>query len=311
MYPNQGYNNGYQAQNVGYASTGQYPMGQGYGMPNQNMNPYPTGGMSYGESTYLQQPNQGGYPQAQNPVVYNQVPQNNQQYWLNIPASANPAEDLAKASTVKVSQRTNCCEAITCSLCECSNIYDVIVEDNSNSQKHLFELEEINGCCWKCCAPAKCRSFQMDVKQVIDKNGQKTTTPYASIERPCKLGCLCCCEPEIYVKQNGVQVGKATIPCKCCGTEIHIFNEKGDHKYTMKMGCCTLGLCCGPCCAVRGDIYEANSEVIVGVISKECSACHCCTKADDYHLNFPNNATVAEKMNLIAGVILLDYRMFE
>lgn len=319
MYPNQGYNNAYPPQEMGYSSNG-----YNTGMVNPNMGPVPMGAMSYGEGAYLnqpaqmgyQQPNQMGYqqPVPQNQVVYQQQSQqqpNEEKYWEKIPASSDPISDLTKAATVKISQRGNCCEVITCGLCECENIYDVIIEDSSNGKKHIFEMEEINGCCWKCCAPATCRSFQMDVKQVVEKDGKKSTTPFATFERPCKLGCLCFCEPEIYIKKGQNQLGKATMPCKCCGTELHIFNEKGDHKYTVKLGCCQCGFCCGPCCNVRGDIYEANTEVIVGVVSKECSCTRCCNKADDYHLNFPNNATVNEKLNLIAAVTLMDYRLFE
>lgn len=353
MFPNQGYNSMMMPQNMGgYSCVNQMPvnpMNQGLSstnagcafnpqmqvnpmsmmnpmvpvnpmnpinqmaMPAQVMSSQRMNNMSFNEMSMLNQKNPMGInppePQPQPQPQAQTQSQNNQ----NIPGSSDPIKDLMNAATVKIDQRSNFCKLLSCAFCGCENIYDVIIEDTSKSQKHLFELEEKNCCLYHCCVPGMCRGFNMEVKAISEKDGKKTSSPLAFIERPCKLGCLCLCRPELTIKQgNGVQMGKVDMPCNLCGSEFQVYNEKMEKKYIIKLGCCQCGLCCvGQCCNIRGDIFEVTSGALVGVLTKDCSCLHCCTKADTYHLNFPNNATFNERINLISAVMLIDYRLFE
>lgn len=282
-----------------------YPKMQGHARghyPGQ-MPPNSSSRMMGGESDTLRGLN--------NPNMYNTnqypMPQNNQRRKVPLPSGGeDPIKDLTGAATVTIKQRTSCLEVLTGCFCECDNTYDVIIEDSSKAQKHLFEMEEINNCCWKNLACPQCRSFEMEVRQVIEKDGTKTVSPLVTLKRPCKVGFCGCCTPIIESFKGTKYMGKAVEPCKiCCGYDLDTFDENGTEKYRITLGCCQCGFCCCQCCNVRGDIYQKGTEAIVGVVTKNCCS------SGTYHLNFPNNANFNEKLNLIAAVVLMDYRKFE
>lgn len=235
----------------------------------------------------------------------------NVNYFQNFPASKYPLAELEYASNVLIAQKGNCLRAITCGSINCENLYRVMIGNNENNRKVLFELEEINNCCWHCCFESCWRSFSMDIKKVTEDNGISIMESLAHIERPCLPGIFCCLRPELYIMQENVLIGKIIQPFKCCSPEFEIYDGKGVMKYFIKISCCQCAFFCGKCLEVNGEIYDASTNSVVGYIKKECSCQSIFNKADDYWVVFPKNASVNEKLTLISAVILIDYRLFD
>lgn len=247
----------------------------------------------------------GGYPYLNSGCSETERLLGTNQDFFN-PANSPILNELRNSQTVKIKQRVNKCETCGnicgCS-CECSNIFDVFIEDRGQN-KHILELEEINGCLWKCCIMPCWRSFKMDVRQVLGEGKEKKTQTLCTIDRPCKCGFNCCCRPELTAYISGCEIGKVVNPCECISSDFVIYGPDAKIKYIIKFKCCQ-------CWDYRGDIMQGESDVIVGSVVKDCSCTEICTHAGTYHANLPVDADAKDRLNIIAGLILCDYRKFE
>ena len=101
--------------------------------------------------------------------------------------------------------------------------------------------------------------------------------------------------------------GKIIEPFKCCDPTYTYENFSGERKYSIIASCCQLGLCCKKCAETTFYIYnefhtkDFTPKNSVGKITKKFSGClkEALTDADNFEIEFPNDATPEDKMMLI------------
>jgi len=298
----------YQEKNQqGMMQPGMYNQGMQPGMYNQGMQP----GMY----------NQGMQPGMMQPVMYNQAMMQpgmmpmmmpGMQIGINLPNigyTTDSLQILENAPAAKIKQQIEWLELLTC--CETKNRYDVFAKINEQSI-YLFRCKEESGWCMRNCCPGNCREFNL-----------KLTLPnqqiFAYLERPYKCTCCCCNRPLMTCKfKDGKKFGKIIEPFRLCSPLFETYDESDASKYFLEIPCCQCGFCCrgspcGKCYEVYGNIYNnPNLTTPVGVIKKkEKCIQETFTDANTFQITFPVDATIYDKLNLIAAVLMIDYRYYE
>ena len=255
-------------------------------------------------------PNLTGYPMAMNYMNYgaNYGPQN----FIYI---QDPLTELGQSSGAIIRQQVELLEAITG--CESQNRYHVFLE-SPMGLKYAFKCSERSGSCVRCCLAPSCRPLEMIIRHVVsvDQLNNDFAKIFINVNKPCMCTCCCLCRPvmEVHLADNQEYLGKIREPCTCCDYDLEIYDAAGYLKYNIIGDCCQVGFCCGgmakKLASIRFDIKENNSTV--GNITKLSSNVgEFFTKADSYHVSFPQNATPKEKMLLIIAGLMLDYQYFE
>ena len=227
----------------------------------------------------------------------------------NIGYTTDPLVILDNAPVVKIRQQIEWLEIVTC--CETKNRYDVYARINEQNV-FLFKCKEQSGWCMRNCCPGNCREFNL---KLTLPNQQK----FAILERPYKCTCCCCNRPTMTCKfTDGNQFGRIREPFRACSPLFETYDESDQSKYYLEIPCCQCGFCCrmgtcGKCSEVYGNIYEDPSLTTpVGVIKKkEKCAQEMISDANTFFITFPVNATRNDKLNLIATVLMVDYRYYE
>ena len=95
-------------------------------------------------------------------------------------------------------------------------------------------------------------------------------------------------------------------------------DETDGSKYSIEIPYCQCGfMCrsniCGKCSEVNGNIYKENDLTHpVGTFKKtENCVQEMVSDANSFEIIFPTDATVGDKLNILATVILIDYRFYE
>ena len=95
-------------------------------------------------------------------------------------------------------------------------------------------------------------------------------------------------------------------------------DETDGSKYSIEIPYCQCGfMCrsniCGKCSEVIGNIYKDNDLTHpVGTFKKiENCVQEMVSDANSFEIIFPTDATVGDKLNILATVILIDYRFYE
>lgn len=95
-------------------------------------------------------------------------------------------------------------------------------------------------------------------------------------------------------------------------------DETDGSKYSVEIPYCQCGfMCrsnvCGKCSEVIGNIYKENDLTHpVGTFKKlENCVQEMVSDANSFEIIFPTDATVGDKLNILATVILIDYRYYE
>ena len=237
--------------------------------------------------------------------------------------------ELQGVEQVKVKQDTTCIDCLClCPTCT-DNKYNVISNSEGNATIKLYELkEEGSGIFEKCCC-YKCHSFTMKINNIIDEN-RNSVCVLLEAYKPFACGLfnniIGCDNPtmSLQVKNpEGANIGKALITwnnfcCSCCSSRIHILDDKDQLKYIIRGPCiypvgCLCFNCCTKFCDCQYPFWKGRPEVsIPGSIVKDgCDSFRLfCTKATNYTLNFPQEATPSEKMLIIIASILLDSQSF-
>ena len=236
--------------------------------------------------------------------------------------------ELQDVEQVKVKQDTTCIDCfLLCPRCT-DNKYNVFSNSQGNQITKLYELkEEGSGMFEKCCY--KYHSFTMKINNIIDEN-RNSVCVILEAYKPFACGLCCnifgCDNPtmSLQVKNpEGANIGKALITwnnfcCSCCSSRIHILDDKDQLKYIIRGPCiypvgCLCFNCCTKFCDCQYPFWKGRPEVsIPGSIVKDgCDSFRLfCTKATNYTLNFPQEATPSEKMLIIIASILLDSQSF-
>ena len=114
------------------------------------------------------------------------------------------------------------------------------------------------------------------------------------------------------------QFGTINQPFTCCSPLFEAVDETDGSKYSVEIPYCQCGFmcrsnCCGKCHEVNGNIYKENDLTHpVGSFKKvENCVLEMITDANSFEIIFPTDATVGDKLNILATVILIDYRFYE
>ena len=146
---------------------------------------------------------------------------------------------------------------------------------------------------------------------------------------------ICNCFPLPYLetkRSDGTSVGKTLYICDACCfvPKFDVFDESGHRKYRIKPDTCVLGMCVmcrcgeekGKCCRIPFIVRDPNNlEPIAASANSENKAMvdslwtgwanECCRRKNAYHLVFPSDMSVDDKLLLTGSGILIDLLMFE
>ena len=244
-------------------------------------------------------------------------------------------EELDGIDQVEIKQDADCLD--WCFPRCTSNKYNVVFYTGQEAKEtKLYELIEASDCMQRCCC-YKCHAFKMEITNVTsDRNNKKSVVMEG--DKACNLGiignCCGCGKPEFKVQVKSPQqfvLGKAMLNyssccCACCSSSIDVIGNSNEVKYKLKGNCCCPVGCyydnvVTRCCSCSYKVLpgtgekqakEEKEEKETGVVTKKCcnSCITCCTKATNYNIAFPKDASPEEKMLIIIGSILLDYNSY-
>jgi len=172
------------------------------------------------------------------------------------------------------------------------------------------------------------RTFDMRVKPGKATEGMNWEEKnMLSFHRPCKLNvrtpCCLLCPNEITAHDNNYNViGKVQedfrCPGSCCMKRYWNLTDKDDQlKYVLVDDlCCNTNICAPTfCCPVRRfDLMDPTVTERVGGLRNifpGCTMRGCWGDADNYVVDFPADATSADKATILAASILIDFQLFE
>lgn len=223
--------------------------------------------------------------------------------------------ELANVNNVKINQKAECIE---CLYPRCiPNKYEVVYPNG----QLMYDFKEKSDCCERYCCHG-IRSFEMNIANVTSEINRSSVLLQGN--KNCTIPCMYCfgCGKPIFsidVKSPaGLRLGSAKLNynnccCYICENRIDILDNSNNLRYIIRPNCLCLGAYCfhwNKCCDIEYKIIQGNQTV--GTIIKDTcnSAVTFFTKADNYLINFPLNATPQDKMLLICGAILIDYLSF-
>ena len=252
-------------------------------------------------------------PMVQQPVV--QQPMVQQPMTLQPGMMANgiqigdPMEILIKAPSAKIIQQIELLEIV--SECETNNRYDVFCEMNG-VKYFCFRCKEDSPFCMRIMCPSDLRSFKINMILPDQR-------VFGFLDRPFKCTCCCCARPIVKgTFSNGQPFGTINQPFTCCSPFFETVDETDGSKYSIEIPYCQCGfMCrsnvCGKCSEVNGNIYKDNDLTHpVGTFKKtENCVQEMVSDANSFEIIFPTDATVGDKLNILATVILIDYRFYE
>ena len=144
---------------------------------------------------------------------------------------------------------------------------------------------------------------------------------YLTVDKPFSFPCMSHCRPKLEVFHNEKLLGYIKEPNEfCCDPVFEIYNNSNQLIYKYYTDCCQNGFVfkcirLGQCCEVSIDIFKGDkkdySDNNIGNIRKVFGKCsECIANVCTYFIDFPLEATPEEKILLIMGIILMDYRYY-
>lgn len=205
-------------------------------------------------------------------------------------------------------------------------------EDKTKAKK-IFTAKEDSECMHKVC----CKSFRTFDMTLHRKKKKKDPVGQYQFHRECKCSIPICglfmCNPqEIDVKKNNVPIGKVVHDFEmnrcvaenfCMTRHWKVMNEKDEVEYYYKRNmCCNTNLCSPSCCCPvhKIEILDKDNQPTDGYLHALWPGCK---KPKDiigiltgnirstYHLKFPTQASDDQRANLMAGMFLIEYMVFE
>jgi hypothetical protein len=190
---------------------------------------------------------------------------------------------------------------------------------------HILTLKEDSECCQRqICRPM--HSFRIKVKGGDDTKADGESL--AEFDRPFKCSIVCCCKlfnpSTLTASLKGGQVTGRVIHhwpfinnFMVCNRWWRVVDADGKDKYMIHDNfCCNENMCAPSCfCPVRTiDIMTPDETKKVGSIVNIWPGCNlraCLGQVDNYILNFPEDATPTDKLNLLGALVLVEYMVFE
>ena len=221
----------------------------------------------------------------------------------------DPFEILKTSLIVKIKQEIELFEIIRG--CDTKNRFDVYAEIH-NQKFFLFRCKEESTYCDRKCCSGDCRNFY--IKCILPSKEL-----FAILYCPSQCVCLCCNRPEMICKfSSGDKFGKIKQPCKCCTPYFKIYDQQNYLKYILEIPYCQCGFMCRNCCCekcneVMGNIYKKNKldKNVGSIIKKGKYNEEMISDSNSFVINFPSDANVYDKLNIIATVLLFGYKFYE
>lgn len=239
---------------------------------------------------------------------------------MQLVPSNDPLNELLSYTMVSINQKFEFVELLTG--CDIPNEY-IVIGETWGYQSILFNIVEDASCCCLTCTPSynKTRHLTMNiVKPVVGSavNRQVSTAYYQQYK--CCMG-PCCSRPELLKLVGGVREDLAqnklkavSNPYNLCDYNLEVFADDGNLKYKINGKCCQCGICCrhtcGRCSEVNFEIIN-NSGAVAGKITKKFNCAKSVTHEDFYHLYFPMDADIDDRIKLIFATVFLDYMYYE
>jgi len=227
-------------------------------------------------------------------------------------------ERIQDREGIFIKQKLDIAEAMT--RCQEGNTFYVypLGKDGKKKGKKLFKAKEKSNFFAQQCMTGSCRPFQLQLK-LDDDDERLDGESFLVLDRPCKCTCLCFNRPEISVTcvEDGKDehIGKVKHIWQCCGISLELYDNNGNLKYLVQASCLQWGVHCRKqcCCEVVDFDIKSPSGEIVSTLHKKGVDCakSIISKADNFSVLFPQNATKEDKALIMSSVLLLDYRYFE
>jgi hypothetical protein len=191
---------------------------------------------------------------------------------------------------------------------------------------HILTLKEESSCCQRQCL-GRFRSFKIKVKGGEDTKADGDTL--AEFDRPCKCSVICCLwllnPSTLTVSLKGGQVTGRVIHhwpminnFIMCQSFWRVVDETGKDTHLIHDDfCCNENMFAPSCCCKTRTIgiWNPDHSKQVGSIVNVWPGCNsirsCFCQVDNYILNFPEDATPTEKLNLLGALVLVEYMVFE
>ena len=226
----------------------------------------------------------------------------------------DPMKELVQCTGAIIRQEIEFFEVI--SGCETQNRYQVFLQ-SPMGLKYAFQCNEKSGCCSRCCCPNNCRSLEIIIKHLTSAmEDPDLANIYIKAQKPCAIGCFCCCRPyiDVVLHKDKKYLGKVSEPFTCCDRNAEVYDEFNQLRYRIVGDCCQTGLCCGSSAEklteIEFNILEGRKNV--GLMKKMVASLgQYFSKADTYKIIYPKTATPQEKLLLIIAGLLIDYQNFE
>ena len=214
--------------------------------------------------------------------------------------------------------------------CDQKNAYNVCVVDPiTQMQYYLFRCKEDSSFCQRCCCSGASQSFSMRCKHIAANNafGEGYNNYFTELIRQFKCTCCCLRRPDVSItlKEGGLNLGTIKEPCTCCSPILEVYGpgELGSKDITLRhivyIDCCQPTYMCYKCTCgklqeLECNIYDGKDKDLVrktGRLIKKVSVKEFFSKANVFCIDFPENATALDRMNLIFCGLFIDYRLFE
>ena len=236
--------------------------------------------------------------------------------------SQDPIISLENSQSAQIVERVNGCKLLFD--CSTENEYHIFINEN-NTKKFLFACYEDSPFCMRLICSKSKRDFLMDVKhfkKYSEFDNKTNIKNYFDIIKPLKCPCSKYCRPILEIYSNSKKFGYIFEPNTfCCDPVFEIYNSKDELRYKFYNDCCQAGFIfssfkCGQCCEVFIPIYKGNEKEfsnnnigdVQKVIDENCSGI--IAKTSVFDINFPKDASAEDKLLLLMGVILMDYRYY-
>ena len=227
----------------------------------------------------------------------------------------DPFTEIAQSYGAIIRQQPSLLEAVTG--CATQNRYHVFLE-TPYGIKYAFRCNERSDTCARCCCSASARPLKIEMRHVISfqQYDSDLAKIFINIDKPFQCACCCLCRPfmDIRLVDNGQRLGHIKEPCTCCDIETEVYDANGQLRYDIHGDCCQMGLCCGGCVEKLSNIYfdiRQNGSIVGSIKKLSSNIGEFFTKADSFQINFPANATPADKFLLIIAGLMIDYQNFE
>jgi len=225
---------------------------------------------------------------------------------LSIPEGCPPGlEHLVFADNLYLKQKVELLEVMTGISTE--NRYHIL----NAQQQQLYEAKENSNFCIRMCTGAL-RPFKMTIYDNSGRGLIEIDRPYkfSSAWMPCCLPLNSCFLQTMHITSplTGQVFGRIRQNYELCAASFTLEDEHGNVIGKMKS---PLLFC--ECCTSDIDFpIETNGQELARVSHKWGGFLkEFYTNADDYHIQFPLNLPVSQKVVMIAAAILIDYVFFE